>query len=112
MDKSDRVMKIINEFYDNPKNEETYCLTDNLVRFILPRLKLFIKTSSKIIDWEADSKIKGIDIIGTLNLIIEDFEKYLKYSDETSSNCDYGISQSALRYGFIRLSLICEYLDW
>ena len=79
MDKYDRVMKKVYKFYDNPKSEETYDLDYNLIRMIVPRLKLFIEDSSTIIDWDHHKKYDKIDVIGMCRDIINDFEFFLGY---------------------------------
>lgn len=51
-DKYDRVMKKVDKTYTNVKSEECWNLDWNFVKFMIPRLELFKKEASKIIEYD------------------------------------------------------------
>lgn len=51
-DKYDRHMKKTDKFYTNPISEECWNLDWNFVKFMIPRLELFKKEASEIIEYD------------------------------------------------------------
>ncbi len=111
MSKYDRVMRKAYKFYNSPKSEETYALDHALVSMIVPRLRLFIEDSTKIVDWEEHTKYAGMDVIKTCREIIEDFDFYLENS-ETDTLEVYKEYQKRLEHGFSLLGKVITHLGW
>ena len=65
-DKYDRHMKKPMRFYTNPISEECWNLMIILIEFIIPRLKLFRKEASAIIEYDftiVDRIIEGFEVL-------------------------------------------------
>ena len=52
MGKYERRMRKVNKFYNKPRSEECWNLDWNFMNFIVPRLELFKKDASEIIDYD------------------------------------------------------------
>lgn len=111
MDRYEKVMKKCNHFYDNPKKEETWSLYPSINRFLIPRLKLFLKESSTIVNWDYHKTAHGIDVPRKIKRIIRMLEYVDKHHDafdiKMSEKCQYYIDES-----FKLLSEIYFYLWW
>lgn len=111
MSKYDRIMKKCNHFYDNPKVEETWCLYPSISRYLVPRLKLFLKESSKIVNWDYHKETHNVDIPRKIRKIILMLEYVDKHSDtfdrRIADKCQYYIDES-----FKLLGEIYFYLWW
>ena len=112
MNKYDRRMKKVYNFYDNPIIEETYALDYNLVRMIIPKLELFIEKSKKIIDWDEHTRYSNTDVVKTCNEIIKDFKYYLDKYDSINTVEDYEKLKTRVKHGFELLSDIITHLSW
>ena len=115
MEKYERVMKKVYKFYDNPHIDETFDLDYSIVRYIIPRLKMFVEESSKIIDWDQHKKLRDVDVIGICNSIIDDFEFFVKtFDDEVGIKdlTDYKSGIKRVKHGFNLLSKVIGHLGW
>lgn len=110
MSKYDKIMKKVDKFYQNPRHEELYNLDCSIIEFLLPRLRLFIKDSSSVVDWNAH-KEEGIDVIKSIESIIADFEFILdnKWSYDKDLAKEY---IKRVKRSFKNLGIIYPYLWW
>lgn len=109
MSKYDRVMKKCYKFYQNPKVEELYNVDCTITDFLIPRLEKFLDKSTEIVNWDWHKQEQGVDIPGTLRIIIRE----LKYIQEHSFDFDVKISKRCQNYAedaFKRLGEIYFYL--
>lgn len=83
-DKYDRHMKKPMRFYTNPISEECWNLDDNFIEFIIPRLKLFRKEASAIIEYD----------FTIVDRIVEGFEVYRSKYDWTIENAQENMDKA------------------
>lgn len=92
MSKYDRVMKKCERFYNHPKPEEVYNLDCSITEFLIPRLKLFLDKSSKIVDWDFHKEHDHIYMEHDVRQMIRKLE-YIKensfsWDEKTMKKCD------------------------
>lgn len=104
-----RKLRKVRRFYKHPINIETWTLDLLLLEFLVPRLKLFLEDSSKIICWEADEH--GRKILKYIPIIIEDFEFYINNYDTNDLDVWYKMKDK-VSDGFKLLSEIYIHLGW
>ena len=82
MGKYERRMKKVNKFYNKPRSEECWNLDWNFINFIVPRLELFKKDASKIIDYDfsiVDKILEGFKLYQQKwDWKVEDMEENMK----------------------------------
>lgn len=107
--KYERHMRKADKFYANPFKEETYALDSNIIKFLLPRLKLFIEDSSRIVDWDSDDDHRKVK--DNIPKIIADFQFYLDNYD--TNDFDTWLSaQERVEEGLRLLIEIYRMLGW
>ena len=94
MGKYDRIMKKCERFYNSPKVEEVYNLNCSMVDFLIPRLEIFLKESTKIVDWEWHKEHDHIYIEHDIRQVI----RKLKYIQQNSYSSDADILRRCKRY--------------
>lgn len=105
-----RVMKKVDKFYKNPKKEELYDFNISMLEYLIPRLNKFVVDSSSMIDWDAH-KAEGVDVINTINSIIDDFEYVLEHH-WVYDNKEAKEYNKRLKRAFKNLGDIFVYLWW
>ncbi len=68
-------------FYNEPKAEECYNLNSSFIKFMLPRLKLFKKDASKVINYD----------FTIVDEIIEGFELFFEYGDSLEEEIERNV---------------------
>lgn len=107
--RSERKFRKVRRFYKHPEDVETWILDLLLLEFLVPRLKLFLEDSGKIIDWEANEH--GRKLLEYIPIIIEDFQYYIDNYDTNDLDVWYSM-QDKVSKGFKLLSEIYIHLGW
>lgn len=69
-----RIFKKIYRFYENPASEELWDFHYSFLKFMIPRLEKFKVESDEIVDWQYHKDNDNVDVLGTIDSIVEDFK--------------------------------------